>query len=52
MFRLQLSWLSKGDWENTVFDSLPYDKALRLLSEYEKMYTEHSYRIVPTGASK
>lgn len=52
MFRLQLSWWKQGDWENTVYGPLPYDRALRLLSEYEKMFTEHSYRIIPTGGSK
>ena len=53
MFQLQLRFFNQGNWENTVYKPMPYDKALKICEEYSTEWQGiHSYRIIPTGASK
>ena len=53
MFQLQLRYHNQGDWENTVFKPMPYDKALKMCEYYRIEWKGvHSYRIIPTGATR
>ena len=53
MFQLQIQYNSTEPWENTVYKPMPYDKALQLLNEYRRQWGHvHTYKLVPTGASK
>jgi len=47
LFQLQLQFNKKGDWENTVYQPVEYDKAMYLLKEYKKAWQHvHNYRLV------
>ena len=53
MFQLQILFHNQGDWENTVYKPMAYDKALNICKKYQEEWANvHSYRIISTGASK
>lgn len=47
MFQLQLKFFNQGDWENTVFNPMEFDKAVKLCTYYQTEWQGiHSYRII------
>ena len=47
MFQLQLRFFNQGNWENTVYKPMAYDKAKAILDHYNREWQgTHSYRLV------
>ena len=47
MYQLQLLFHNQGNWENTVFKPMSYQRALTLCQEYNKLWADvHTYRII------
>ena len=46
MFKLQIQWMSEGNWEPTVYPPSSYDVSVKRYDEYTKEFPEHNYRIV------
>ena len=47
MFQLQLRFFNQGEWENTVYKPMAYDKAKAILEHYNRQWQgTHSYRLV------
>ena len=46
MFKLQIQWMSEGNWEPTVYPPSSYDVSVKRYNEYTKSFPEHNYRIV------
>lgn len=52
MFKMEIQWMGKGEWFSCVFPPTPYDVALKRYKIYSLQNPEHTYRLVPTGATK
>lgn len=50
MFQLQLKFHNQGDWENTVYKPMEFEKAVKLCIQYQNEWNGiHSYRIISTS---
>ena len=50
MYQLQLQYFKQGDWENTVFQPMEYQRVQALLKYYRSQWgNTHSYRVVLIG---
>ena len=46
MFKLQIQWMSEGNWEPCVYPPTEYATAYYRFQEYSKSFPEHNYRII------
>ena len=52
MFKMEIQWMGEGEWFPCVFPPAPYHIALERYQEYSQRNPEHTYKLVPTGATR